>query len=120
MRRLPDAVIIVDAKLENTAVKEASRLGIPIIAMVDSNTDPTKIDYPIPANDDSIRTIQLIMTKISDTILESSGAEKKSVETSEVKKDQTVSVEPKIDNVEIKDSIDAPLKKDAEKVEEKK
>ena len=120
MRRLPDAVIIVDAKLENTAVKEASRLGIPIIAMVDSNTDPTKIDYPIPANDDSIRTIQLIMTKISDTILESSGAEKKSVETSEVKKDQTVSVEPKIDNLEIKDSIDAPLKKDAEKVEEKK
>ena len=120
MRRLPDAVIIVDAKLENTAVKEASRLGIPIIAMVDSNTDPTKIDYPIPANDDSIRTIQLIMTKISDTILESSGAEKKSVETSEVKKDQTVSAEPKIDSIEIKDSIDAPLKKDAEKVKEKK
>ena len=120
MRRLPDAVIIVDAKLENTAVKEASRLGIPIIAMVDSNTDPTKIDYPIPANDDSIRTIQLIMTKISDTILESSRSEKKSVETSEEKTDRTITAEPKIDNIEIKDSIDAYQKKDAKKVEEKK
>ena len=64
MRRLPDAVIIVDAKLESTAIAEAGRLGIPIIAIVDSNTDPTLIDYPIPANDDSIRTIQLILSLI--------------------------------------------------------
>jgi len=71
MRRLPDAVIIVDAKLESTAVNEASRLGIPIIALIDSNSDPTNIDFPIPANDDSIRTIQLIMTTIADTILDS-------------------------------------------------
>ena len=72
MRRLPDAVIIVDTKLESTAVAEADRLGIPIIAIVDSNTDPTLIDYPIPANDDSIRTIQLIMAALADTILDSS------------------------------------------------
>jgi small subunit ribosomal protein S2 len=72
MRRLPDAVIIVDTKLESTAVAESRRLGIPIIAIVDSNTDPTLVDYPIPANDDSIRTIQLIMTALSDTIIESS------------------------------------------------
>ena len=71
MRRLPDAVIIVDAKLESTAVNEVSRLGIPIIALIDSNTDPSNIDFPIPANDDSIRTIQLIMTTIADTILDS-------------------------------------------------
>ena len=70
MRRLPDAVIIVDASLETTAVKEASVLGIPIIAIVDSNTDPTPIQYPIPANDDSIRTIQLIMKVIADAIME--------------------------------------------------
>jgi len=70
MRRLPDAVIIVDASLETTAVKEASVLGIPIIAIVDSNTDPTPIQYPIPANDDSIRTIQLIMNVVADTIME--------------------------------------------------
>ena len=73
MRRLPDGIIIVDANLEITAVKEASVLGIPIIALVDSNTDPTPIQYPIPANDDSIRTIQLIMKAIADQILESSG-----------------------------------------------
>jgi len=73
MRRLPDGVIIVDAHLESTAVKEARRLGIPIIAIVDSNTDPTKVDYPIPANDDSIRTIQLIISVIADTILETNG-----------------------------------------------
>ena len=72
MRRLPDAVIIVDTKLESTAVAEAGRLGIPIIAIVDSNTDPTLIDFPIPANDDSIRTIQLIMAALADTILDSS------------------------------------------------
>ena len=70
MRRLPNAVIVVDANLESTAVNEANRLGIPIIAIVDSNTDPSNIDFPIPANDDSIRTIQLIMTKIADIILE--------------------------------------------------
>jgi len=72
MRRLPDAVIIVDTKLESTAVAEAGRLGIPIIAIVDSNTDPTLVDYPIPAIDDSIRTIQLIISALADTILDSS------------------------------------------------
>ena len=72
MRRLPDAVIIVDTKLESTAVDESRSLGIPIIAIVDSNTDPSLIDYPIPANDDSIRTIQLIMAALSDSIIKSS------------------------------------------------
>ena len=73
MRRLPDAIIIIDSKLETTAVKEANVLGIPIIALVDSNTDPNEITYPIPANDDSIRTIQLLTSAIADTILEASG-----------------------------------------------
>ena len=73
MRRLPDAIIIIDSKLETTAVKEANVLGIPIIALVDSNTDPNEITYPIPANDDSIRTIQLLTSAIADTILEANG-----------------------------------------------
>ena len=73
MRRLPDAIIVVDARLEFTAVKEANSLGIPIIAIVDSNTDPNNILYPIPANDDSIRTIQLLTSSIADTILEANG-----------------------------------------------
>ena len=105
MRRLPDAVIIVDAKLENTAVKEANRLGIPIVAMVDSNTDPAKVDYPIPANDDSIRTIQLIMTKIADTILESSTNAKKSLETDNknAQKNKDSAPNPELGDIKSKD-----------------
>jgi len=102
MRRLPDAVIIVDAKLENTAVKEANRLGIPIIAMVDSNTDPGKVDYPIPANDDSIRTIQLIMTKIADTILESSTSSKKSLQTENQNAQKNKNSPPNSESVDVK------------------
>lgn len=70
MRRLPDAVIIVDAFFESIAIKEANLLEIPVIAIVDSNTDPRKIDYPIPANDDSIRTIQLIISTLTDAVIE--------------------------------------------------
>ena len=90
MRRLPDAVIIVDTKLESTAVAEAGRLGIPIIAIVDSNTDPSVIDYPIPANDDSIRTIQLIISSLADTIMNST-AKKTKRSDAELKTDKTKS-----------------------------
>jgi len=87
MRRLPDAVIVVDAQYEDTAIREAKRLDIPVIAIVDSNTDPEKVDYPIPANDDSMRTIQLIISALADAVLESRSAaskkdEKKDVEAS--------------------------------------
>ena len=73
MRRLPDAVIVVDAQYEDTAIREAKRLFIPVIAIVDSNTDPSKVDYPIPANDDSIRTIQLIIAALADAVNEARG-----------------------------------------------
>ena len=76
MRRLPDAIIVVDADFELTAVKEARLLEIPVIAIVDTNTNPKLVDYPIPANDDSIRTIQLIIAAISDEILQAIGKEK--------------------------------------------
>jgi small subunit ribosomal protein S2 len=69
MRRVPDVVIIVDANYESTAVQEALRLEIPVIAIVDTNTDPTIVSHAIPANDDSIRTIQLIISALADTIL---------------------------------------------------
>ena len=70
MRRLPDALVIVDAQYEDTAIREATRLEIPVIAIVDTNTNPNKVDHPIPANDDSMRTIQLIISAIADTIVE--------------------------------------------------
>ena len=81
MRRLPDAILIVDAQYEDTAIKEAKRLDIPVIAIVDSNTDPEKVDYPIPANDDSIRTIQLIISTLADAIIEAKNQDSKDKET---------------------------------------
>jgi len=83
MKRLPDAIIVVDARHEVTAVMEANRLGIPIVAIIDSNTDPSTIDYPIPANDDSIRTIQLIVAAIADTVLEATGKAVSEMESTE-------------------------------------
>ena len=70
MRRLPDAVIVVDSNFEVTAVAEAKKLEIPVVSLIDSNTDPTKVDYPIPANDDSIRTIQLIVSSLAEVVIE--------------------------------------------------
>jgi len=70
MKRIPDMLYITDVRREATAVKEANRMGIPIVAMVDTNCDPDPIDYIIPANDDAIRSIRLITTKIADAVLE--------------------------------------------------
>ena len=80
MRRLPDLLIIVDAQYEDTAIKEAKRLDIPTIAIVDSNTDPNKVTHPIPANDDSMRTINIIISALSDAVLEAKGANADSVD----------------------------------------
>ncbi len=73
MRTLPDVIFVVDAQYELTAVKEARRLEIPIIGIVDSNTDPGLVDYPIPANDDSLRAIQLIAGTLADVIISARG-----------------------------------------------
>ncbi|MCS7190110.1 MAG: 30S ribosomal protein S2, partial [Fimbriimonadales bacterium] len=70
MPGLPHALFIVDLKEEHTAVAEARRLGIPTIAIVDTNCDPDEVDYPIPGNDDAIRAIRLIAGRIADAIIE--------------------------------------------------
>ncbi len=70
MHRLPDAVFIVDPKKERIAVLEARKLKIPIIAVIDTNCDPDEIDYPIPGNDDAIRAVRLMVSKIADAIIE--------------------------------------------------
>jgi small subunit ribosomal protein S2 len=72
MKRLPNAIVVVDGKTESIAIQEAKKLEIPIICIVDSNTDPTLCEYPIPANDDSIRTIQLLINEIVNTIISAS------------------------------------------------
>ena len=76
IRKPPDAVVIVDGQYEATAIKEATSMNIPTVALVDSNTDPNIVDFPIPANDDSLRTIQLIIGSIADSILEVKGESK--------------------------------------------
>nr|YP_009296192.1 ribosomal protein S2 [Sebdenia flabellata]AOM65127.1 ribosomal protein S2 [Sebdenia flabellata] len=70
MKKLPDLVIIVDQKRETTAIQECIKLGIPTICILDTNCNPEIVDIPIPANDDAIRSIKLIISKIADAILE--------------------------------------------------
>ncbi|MGC8485565.1 MAG: 30S ribosomal protein S2 [Candidatus Baltobacteraceae bacterium] len=70
MHRLPDAIFIVDPKKERIAVLEARKLGIPTIAVIDTNCDPDEIDYPIPGNDDAIRAVKLMVGKMADAIIE--------------------------------------------------
>lgn len=70
MEQLPSVVFIIDIKNEETAIKEADRMGIPIVALVDTNCNPDKIDYVIPGNDDAIRAIRLMTSKIADAALE--------------------------------------------------
>jgi len=71
--RLPSAVYVIDPRKERIAVAEAQRLAIPLIAIVDTNCDPTGIDYPIPGNDDAIRAIRLITSRIADAVIEGRG-----------------------------------------------
>ena len=68
MTRLPSAVFIVDIVREHIAIAEAQKLGIPIFAMVDTNTDPRQVDFPIPANDDASKSIDIILTTVADSI----------------------------------------------------
>jgi small subunit ribosomal protein S2 len=70
MRRLPDALFVVDSNNEAIAVKEARKLGIPVVAVVDTNCDPTVVDYVIPGNDDALRAIRLFTSKVSDSVIE--------------------------------------------------
>ena len=70
MRRLPTALFIVDTRKERTAVMEARRLELPIVALADTNSDPDEMDYPIPAHDDAIRAVRLLCAKIADAVVE--------------------------------------------------
>jgi len=77
MEKFPDAVVIVDSAREHIAVHEARRLGIPIVALVDTNADPDKVDYPIAANDDAIRSIRIILQKLIDPVITATAELKK-------------------------------------------
>ena len=70
MNRLPDAIFVIDSNKEQIAVREARKLGIPVVAVVDTNCDPSEVDYVIPGNDDALRAIRLFTSKISESIAE--------------------------------------------------
>src|SRR5262245_15761797 len=70
MRKLPDLLFVIDPSKEEIAVKDANRLGIPVVAVVDTNCDPDRIDYKIPGNDDAIRAIRLFCAAISEAVIE--------------------------------------------------
>ena len=108
MKHLPKALFFVDGIHERIAISEAKNLGIPTFGIVDSNTDPRNIDFPIPANDDSMKTINLIVNYICDTIIEATGGSAQAdepVESDIITEEGAVIDDPKSedDNIETKD-----------------
>jgi small subunit ribosomal protein S2 len=107
MERMPKAAFIVDTKKEETAVREARRLGIPVIGLIDTNSDPDLVDYPIPGNDDATKSISAIATVIADTIIEGrkkflSYLSQEGVKLEEDKQDLSVEVLPE-EEIKIKE-----------------
>jgi small subunit ribosomal protein S2 len=74
MKRLPDALVVIDPKKEHIAVKEAQRMGVATVALIDTDSDPDTVDLPVPGNDDSIRSIELVLTKGAEAVLEGKAA----------------------------------------------
>ncbi len=96
MNRLPGLLFVVDTKKENIAIAEAHKLDIPIIAMIDTNSDPDLIDYPIPANDDAFKSISLIVHTIADAVISSTAqAEAKKKDAPEKKEEEEDKTAPK-------------------------
>ncbi|MBI1871573.1 MAG: 30S ribosomal protein S2 [Chlamydiae bacterium] len=90
MDRKPGALFVIDPNREKIAVEEARRLGVPIVALIDTNCDPDKIDYPIACNDDAIRTISLLVTKVEEIILQARGMNKDKASNVEAQASQEI------------------------------
>ena len=80
MKKIPDAIFVVDPKKERICVQEAHTLGIPLIGIADTNCDPEELDYVIPGNDDAIRAGKLIVSKMADAVIEANQGEAEAVE----------------------------------------
>ncbi len=116
MTRLPGALFVIDIKREHIAIKEAQKLNIPIFAMVDTNSDPRQVDYVIPANDDASKSIEKILTNVTDAIAEGLAARKAEKDTQDAVKASEASKEVK---AEAKVVVEAPEVKAEAKVETK-
>lgn len=109
MKDLPGAIFIIDTRKEQIAVAEANRLGIPIIAIVDTNCDPTNIDYPIPGNDDAIRAISLFTEIIANSVIDANN---------EIGLDMIESSEEEEETADISEEGDKRLAKEENEIEE--
>jgi small subunit ribosomal protein S2 len=120
MGKLPGALFIVDIKKESIAVQEARRLNIPVFAIVDTNCDPDDVDYLIPANDDAVKTIEIITQHMAEAVIEGDSKlkEKKAEEVAE--KERLKKEKETEKKVELKKKADAKAKKDAEAEAESK
>ena len=104
MGRLPGAIFVVDINKEHLAVKEAIKLHIPIIAMVDTNSDPDIPDYIVPCNEDSARTIQLVTTQVADAIIEGNAEREAQKEEDVMEQAAAESKGESDDDVDVKDA----------------
>ncbi|MGE5412470.1 MAG: 30S ribosomal protein S2, partial [Clostridiales bacterium] len=106
MTKLPGAIFIVDIKKESIAVQEAHRLNIPIYAIVDTNCDPDEVDYVVPANDDAVKTIELITKLMADAVIEGLGKAKelKAQEAAEKERVKKEREEEKEESKDVKES----------------
>jgi len=116
MNKIPGLLVVVDTKRESIAVKEANRLGVPVCAIIDTNCDPDPIDYPIPGNDDAIRSIKTILSKITDAIIEGTQMRVDEETVSLMESDKEIEKEKPEKSIKQKDS---PAKFEAKKEEEK-
>ena len=119
MKKQPGALFVVDPRKERNAILEARKLGIPVVAIVDTNCDPDEVDYPIPGNDDAIRAVKLISSKIADAVIEANQGAQFSEGTEEVAVDaEEGNIEVDVKNEEVQDVVPAQEVTE-EKVEEK-
>ncbi len=119
MRTLPDAVFVVDTRKEQNAVREARKLGIPVFAMVDTNCDPDEVDHIIPANDDAIRSIKLIVGKMAEALMEGAGGASKEEAKEAAESEQKEKATPAQKEAAKKTVKTSPDKAKSEKREEK-
>jgi len=119
MKDLPGAVFIVDPRKEHIAVLEARKLGIPIVAIVDTNCDPDEVDYVIPGNDDAIRAVKLIASKIADAVIEGRQGEQMTAAGSESESAEPADLEAEAgDESAAEDMEEVPMDDVAEEFEE--
>ncbi len=116
MRGLPGALFVVDPKKESIAIREARKLGIPIVGIVDTNCNPDDIDYVIPGNDDAIRAIKLFALKMADAALEGKRVKEESIQSESDKEVSSVQVEVRSAGVTETDVPDSVDEKDVEDI----